>query len=593
MICSSFNICQCSLSFYYFDSKTQTCNAQGSYLASCNIDYNCRVDLNLECVNSKCTCISSFPFWSIGFNKCIVPGNYSDTCFSASDCSTSKSLICGNGTSCSCPTNLLADKCDCPTRLSGSEMYWDGSICVSALSKNQSCSADYMCQTLTQATTCISGVCNCLSTEYFNNMNSKCESLLSINDTCTQSDACNRGNGLSCQFGVCKCNSTQFWQSSNCVNFFTYNSGSCNSNDQCLGLLICKQSGASCNCGINVGNNKCDCPVPTSGKEYYWNGTYCVNANSLNQPCTNNYECQSLTQSTTCSGTKCSCSSSQYFNNLNNKCESVLSIDDTCTQLDACNSGKGLSCVSTICQCNSTQFWKSSSSGCINFYSYNQGTCSSDNQCNNAKTNLICRISGTSCQCPTTVSNGLCDCPTRVANKELYWNGSSCVEAGDYGDTCTDWYQCKVLTNSYSLSCNACSSKCSCSDCFWNNITMNCDSCITEWTCHNSACFKGYVADKPFENTPISYITTNCKYGTSTKVNTLSTVSDWSGCNSGSATTLCSIANQVWPSIDMFFLGPVNSATCGTIADCSGATGTHDCSHGGGHHGMLCKYSLQ
>jgi hypothetical protein len=445
MICSSFNICQCSQSFYYFDSKIQTCNPQGSYLASCNIDYNCRVDLYLECVNSKCTCISPFPIWSIGFNKCIVPGNYSDTCFSTSDCSTNKSLICSNGTSCSCPTNLLAGKCDCPARISGNEMYWDGSICVSALSKNQSCSADYKCQTLTQATTCISGVCNCLSTEYFKITNSKCESLLLINETCNQSDAC--------------------------------------------------------------------------------------------------------------------------------------------------NSGKGLSCVATICQCNSTQFWKSNSSGCINYYSYNQGTCSSDNQCK-ANTNLICRISGASCQCPTTVSNGFCDCPTRVANKELYWNGSSCVEAGEYGDTCTDWYQCKVLTNSYSLSCYACSSKCSCSDCFWNNITKNCDSCITGWTCHNSACYKGYEAYKPFKNTLTTYITTNCKYGTSTKVNTLSTVSDWSGCNSGNATALCLIAQQVWSSIDMFFLGPVNSMTCNTIEKCDGTIGTHDCTHGESHHGMLCKYSV-
>jgi hypothetical protein len=443
MICSSLNTCQCSLGFY---SENQTCIPQGSYLASCNDDYNCRTDLYLECVNSNCTCMSSYPIWSIGLNKCIRLGNYSDICFSTADCLPGKSLICGTGTSCSCPTNLLAGKCDCPTRVSGNELYWNGSFCVSAHSKNQSCSEDYMCQTLTQATTCISGICNCLSTQYFNKMNSKCESLLSINDTVTQSDAC--------------------------------------------------------------------------------------------------------------------------------------------------DSGKGLSCISSICQCNSTQFWRSNSSGCVNYYSYNEGICTSDDQCR-ANTNLICRKNGTSCNCPTTVNNGLCDCPTRVDNKELYWNGSSCVEAGEYGDTCSNWYECKVLTRAYSLTCNACSSKCSCSDCFWNNITMNCDSCITGWTCHNSACYKGYVANSPFKNTPTSYITTNCQYGNSTQVNTLSTVSDWSGCNYSSVTTICSIANQVWPSINMFFLGPVNSATCDTIEDCSGTIGTHDCGHGGGYHGMLCKYSLQ
>jgi hypothetical protein len=91
-------------------------------------------------------------------------------------------------------------------------------------------------------------------------------------------------------------------------------------------------------------------------------------------------------------------------------CETLVSFSGSCTQPDACNSGLGLSCQSSKCECNSTQFWSTSSLNCINRYTYNAGTCTADNQCTS---NLICRTSGTTCNCPNNVAtNGKCDCPT-------------------------------------------------------------------------------------------------------------------------------------------------------------------------------------
>jgi hypothetical protein len=152
-----------------------------------------------------------------------------------------------------------------------------------------------------------------------------CETLVSFGGSCTQPDACNSGLGLSCQSSKCECNSTQFWSTSslNCINYYTYNAGACTSDNQCTSgsNLICRTSGTSCNCPINLATNgKCDCPTPVSGKEYYWNGLNCTTALSYNQTCSASYMCQTLTQLTSCIGSKCTCSSSEYWKSSLSKC---------------------------------------------------------------------------------------------------------------------------------------------------------------------------------------------------------------------------------------------------------------------------------
>jgi hypothetical protein len=319
MVCSSYNICQCVSSYNYFNSASQSCIAQGTYLEACSIEYNCRVDFYLGCSNGQCNCISAYPTWSTGFNKCIVPGTYNDTCFATSDCSTNKFLVCNNGTSCSCPINLSAGRCDCPIRVTGNEMYWNGSTYTPVHNNTQSCLGDYMCQKQTQGTSCSGGTCKCSSTQFFNNIDFKCETLLIVNQTCLQSDACNSGLGLSCQFGLCKCNTTQFWKSTTqgCINFYNYGRGTCNNDDQCNNNLVCRTSSIiqACDCYSSntptiVGD--CDCPAPVYGSEYYYNGSYCVPAKIINQTCSSSWQWQQKTQGLLCSF--CTCASQYVWN---------------------------------------------------------------------------------------------------------------------------------------------------------------------------------------------------------------------------------------------------------------------------------------
>lgn len=331
MICSSFGICQCTQNFTYFNLPTQTCIAQGTYLSSCSIEYNCRVDKYLSCISGFCQCISAYPVWSSGYNKCIIPHSYSENCTATSDCATTVSLVCSTGTSCTCPLTLLSGKCDCPVRVSGNETYWNGAACTQALSNSQPCfnsSTNYMCQTLTQGTTCSGGFCSCSSLQFFNITSNKCETLVSINGTCTQVNSCDASKGLSCQTSLCQCNSTQFWDftSSNmCINRYSYNQGACASSDQCQPGLVCKLSGSGCNCSTvgSVANGKCDCPVPTYGNESYWNGTMCAPAKTFNQSCISSwrsYECQQITQGTLCSGNNCICNTSCTWNSTTCVC---------------------------------------------------------------------------------------------------------------------------------------------------------------------------------------------------------------------------------------------------------------------------------
>ena len=317
MICTTNLICQCSQTFYYFDYLTLSCLPQGTYLASCSIDYNCRVDRYLNCVFGTCQCISSFPVWSVGFNKCIVPASYSQSCFTTTDCDTSSLLVCNTGSTCDCPTNLPINTCDCPVRIYGKEYFWNGSTCAAAYEYNQICtssSTNYMCQTLTQGTICSGNKCSCPSTQYFYLNNNTCQPLVSINGTCTQPNACKSSLGLICQNGLCQCNATsQFWSFSSCINYLTYTAGPCTADNQCYGNLICRTGGSSCSCPQFVSTNNCDCPPSVFGSEYFWNGT-CTIARSYNESCTSSYQCQSTTQLTSCISGICTCNSNSVWN---------------------------------------------------------------------------------------------------------------------------------------------------------------------------------------------------------------------------------------------------------------------------------------
>jgi hypothetical protein len=246
---------------------------------------------------------------------------YNQICDSSTPCSNP--MICNliNGSSCNCPISIANGRCDCPTRVVGLEYYSNGNICVLALSYGNPCVGNYMCQNLTQNTFCNNSVCTCSSLKHFNSKQNSCIDQSLINQSCSLSTDCRVDLGLICVSGICQCDSTfQFWFGSSCTNYLLYNDGTCTSDNQCFGNLICSLSGSSCNCPITIGNARCDCPTPVIGSEYYWNSnqSQCVIAGLFNEFCDyGNYTCQTLTQGTQCDLTTkiCNCASPKIFRN--------------------------------------------------------------------------------------------------------------------------------------------------------------------------------------------------------------------------------------------------------------------------------------
>jgi hypothetical protein len=155
--------CQCPSYMYY---NGTACRDQTLYNTVCSLaTASCRSDLGLSCQGNLCLCNSTSQFWSTSLQTCMNYYTYTSSgCTADSQCAST--LICNNSTNtkCSCPLTLSSGYCDCP-RSYGNEYYWNGVSCVYAVVYNQSCTADYMCQTLTQNTTCdsVTKACSCHS----------------------------------------------------------------------------------------------------------------------------------------------------------------------------------------------------------------------------------------------------------------------------------------------------------------------------------------------------------------------------------------------------------------------------------------------
>jgi hypothetical protein len=441
---------KCSSSEYY-DFKTKVCLSKKTINETCSQDIPCRNDYNFECQNDKCQCIPLFPFWSTQQNKCKTFSNYNETCSNENECDGSKSLVCNSeAVSCKCPLNIGKNYCDCPKRRNGNESYWDGTSCVPARDFMDNCTEDYMCKGITEGTFCAveEQHCMCDSLNYFNEIQEKCTSKLPFGEYCTQIDACYDEIGIFCIDNLCQCDSTEIWLNGKCSKMLSYTDGSCTTDEECEGNLICKMKSESCECPVKVANTNCDCPAGTVDNEFYWNGFSCKPAEGFNDKCLNSnssYMCQTLTQGTKCildSNGKyvCKCSSSKYFNFQSRKCENKLTFNDKCSQIDACRDEH--ICIGT-CQCTESSVWIEPT-GCLAISTYNQ-TCTSDAQCIRGG-NLICRNTEDSCKCPLNVQTGLCDCPKRVYGNEMFWDGLNCVPAQRYGINCTSNYMCQTLT---------------------------------------------------------------------------------------------------------------------------------------------------
>jgi hypothetical protein len=515
----------------YLETKTMECVAKKLNSISCLSSKECRDDLGLSCVQGQCQCGSSQSIWSNFYQTCKFREN--ETCSDSSQCCEPMN----------CTINGI---CQCGA---GSYQYHD---------------------TLTLT---------CLPQQFWNN------------GSCSVDFNCRSDLYLSCQNGVCQCiPAFPKWSNSylKCVVPKTYNQN-CLMNSDCDSSLnlVCHDGTQNCSCPVNINNNYCDC-IRNATHEYYWNGISCVSSLNFNQTCSNsstNFMCKTLSEGTLCksiaSSYKCICPSLMFYNYISLKCIEQLLNNNTCTVLDACRNDLGLNCENGICQCNSTQFWNASA--CVNYYSYNQGSCSGNSQC---ISNLICKTSGVSCLCPTSVSNNKCDCQARILNNEQYWNGSQCIVAGKYGDFCTNDYQCQILT--LSLICDTLNKICICSNSIYDASTQTCIPCISGWVFNNKSCFKGVgplTISNTFESILQSDIGSMCSNLYTINVD-LAVATDF---NSYSIidSDMCSNTNK----IDYYFFGPIQSGSNCELYNCaSGYDPSHSCSHYSSH-GIICKYS--
>ena len=134
--------------------------------------------------------------------------SYTDLCSNSIECDDSLGLICqSTGTACNCPSSNPNAMCDC-IKVIGNEYFWNGTMCQQAFAYNDPCqdsTTNYMCQSLTQLTSCnaLSGnfLCGCIDLQFFNGT---CNNQRSINGSCINNGQCLTINGLSCINGLCR-----------------------------------------------------------------------------------------------------------------------------------------------------------------------------------------------------------------------------------------------------------------------------------------------------------------------------------------------------------------------------------------------------
>jgi hypothetical protein len=345
----------------YFSLLSQKCETQVLQGESCVEMDACRNDLGLSCQNNVCDCNRALKYWSAGICVDLLTYN-SEPCSDDKQCAGD--LICrSQEQSCTCPDNVAEEKCDCPTLKNGYEYYWNGNNCVLAEDYENSCTASYMCKTLTEGTKCIeseSFKCKCDKTQFYDLNIKKCADKKTIGSECQSAEECLSDLGLGCFNRICSCDERiKHWDGEICINSFTYNAGPCSSNIQCAGNLICQLSGTSCRCNITVPINFCDCPSNSVGNENYWDGSDCASTKRYNESCTVDYMCSVLAENTRCINSMCICrTGALFFNFLTRRCESKRLNGIQCQQEDECRSDLGLKCDGGFCKCSSeTEIW--------------------------------------------------------------------------------------------------------------------------------------------------------------------------------------------------------------------------------------------
>ena len=122
-------------------------------------------------------------------------------------------------------------------------MYYDffGKICKDKFVEGEICSAHVQCL---GPMNCTFDKCQCIASEYFNNVTLECLPKTNITTLCTETRTCKDYLGLACVNNYCWCNNlTQFWsyKKNRCIDYWNYNEV-CDFTYECnpIWLLTCR-----------------------------------------------------------------------------------------------------------------------------------------------------------------------------------------------------------------------------------------------------------------------------------------------------------------------------------------------------------------
>ena len=241
----------------------------------------------------------------------------------------------------------------------------------------------------------------------------------------------------------------------------------------------------------------------------YWESKYpvCLDYKLENESCSSTYQCSSPMD---CTNSICTCGQYKYHNDTLLTCENQTDINTTCHVDKNCRLDLGLACSSgSLCKCaTSNPIWSNSSGRCIKPYNYSE-SCNDTSECDQSL-NLFCNNASTTCNCPTALGANKCDC-VKHNNSEWYWNGTSCVLAGAYGQTCEAGknYSCQTIKEA--TMCDS-SAICTCgSNGGLKNSTGRCVSCETNWYFIKEYCYKsGTVPGRSSTSGSNGNIDTSC-----------------------------------------------------------------------------------
>ena len=208
--------------------------------------------------------------------------------------------------------------------------------------------------------------CRCPEHQFFNLKYSTCRGKYFFNFECNLNMECRTDLGLNCLNNKCLClDNRKTWSFKSEKCFLSYAKSTCTSNEECNDSenLICRFDG--CNCPKESIFQMCDCSRQT-GKEYYWNGTKCIEAKKFGEQCHNDYECQTMTQNTQCINFNCVCLETNKFYWNGNSCSPKKKYGQSCNGSNQCLDSELTVCNSSfMCDCLSNQYFNTIDFRCL------------------------------------------------------------------------------------------------------------------------------------------------------------------------------------------------------------------------------------